>query len=71
MSQSEWTRPGRSTISHILALRCLIERVKSHNLKAIIMFVEFKKAFDSINREIMFRIRKIVVYITLLITQMI
>ena len=49
-------RPGRSTISHILALRHLIEGVKSHNLKAIIIFFDFKKAFDSINREMMLRI---------------
>ena len=32
-------RTGRSTTSHILALRRLIEGVKSHNLKAIIIFV--------------------------------
>ena len=30
----------------------------SNNLKAIIIFVDFKKAFDSINREIMLRILK-------------
>ena len=39
-------RSGRSTISHILALRRLIEGVKSHNLKATMIFVDFKKAFD-------------------------
>ena len=49
-------RPGRSTTLHILALRRLIEGVKSHNLKAIIICVDFKKAFDSINREIMISI---------------
>ena len=43
-------RTGRSTTSHILALSRLIEGVKSHNLKAIIIFVDFKKVFDSINR---------------------
>ena len=30
--------------------------MKSKNLSAIITFVDFKKAFDSINREIMFKI---------------
>ena len=49
-------RPGRSTISHILTLRRLIEGVKSHNLKTIIICVDFKKAFDSINRSIMLQI---------------
>ena len=43
-------RPKRSTTSHILALRRLIEGVKSHNRKAIILYVDFRKAFDSINR---------------------
>ena len=49
-------RTGRSTTSHILALRRLIEGVKSHNLKAIIIFVDFKKAFGSINRVTMLHI---------------
>ena len=49
-------RTGRSTTSHILALGRLIEGVKSHNLKAIIIFVDFKKAFDSINRVTMLHI---------------
>ena len=42
-------RPGRSTTSHILALRRLIEGVKSNNLKSTIIFVDFKKARDSIH----------------------
>ena len=49
-------RPGRSTTTHILALRRLIEGIKSHNLKAIITFVEFRKEFDSINISCMFKI---------------
>ena len=51
-------RPGRSTTAHILALRRLIEGVKSHNKKAIILFVDFRKAFDSIHREMMMKILK-------------
>ena len=43
-------RSGRSTMVHILALRRLIEGIKSHDLKAVIIFVDFKKAFDSIDR---------------------
>ena len=46
-------RPGRSTTSHILALRRVIEGVKSNNLKAIITFVDFQKAFDSVHRGMM------------------
>ena len=43
-------RPGKSTTIHILALRRLIEEVKKRNKKAIIIYVDFSKAFDSIHR---------------------
>jgi hypothetical protein len=49
-------RQGSSTTAHILALRRLIEGVRSHNLKVIIVFVDFKKAFDSIHRGKIFKI---------------
>ena len=49
-------RPGRSTTAHILALRRLIEEVKSKNKKASIIFVDFCKAFHSIQREKMLTI---------------
>ena len=51
-------RPGRSTTTHILALRRLIEEVKAHNKKAIILYVDFRKAFDSIHRGKMLKILK-------------
>ena len=43
-------RQERSTIGQILALRRLIEGVRARNLSAIITFIDFKKAFDSIHR---------------------
>ena len=43
-------RTKRSTTFHTLALRRIIEGVKSNNLKSIILFIDFKKAFDSIYR---------------------
>ena len=49
-------RPGKSTTTHILALRRLIEGVKSKNMNAIITYVDFRKAFDSIDRGRMFKI---------------
>ena len=49
-------RPGRSTTAHILALRRLIEGVKQRNLKAILVFIDFKKAFHSIHRGKMLKI---------------
>ena len=49
-------RPGRSSTTHILALRRLIEEVRSKSLKAVIVFTDFKKAFDSVHRVKMFKI---------------
>ena len=51
-------RSGRSTTTHILALRRLIEEVRSKYLKAVIVFIDFKKAFDSVHRVKMLKILK-------------
>ena len=37
-------------MAQILALRRLIEEVKRNNLTAVLCFIDFKKAFDSIHR---------------------
>ena len=49
-------RPGRSTIAQILALRRIIEEVKKCNLPAVMVFIDFCKAFDSICHQAMFAI---------------
>ena len=49
-------RPGRSTVQQILVLRRLLEGVKSRNLPAVLTFIDFKKAFDSIHRGKMLKI---------------
>ena len=49
-------RPGRSTITQVLALRRIIEGVKKYNLPSIMVFIDFSKAFDSINHQAMFKI---------------
>ena len=49
-------RSGRTTIGHILAIRRLIEGVKSNNLTAVLTFIDFKKAFDTIHRGKMLKI---------------
>lgn len=49
-------RRGRSTLPQILALRRIIEECKIGKRSAAIVFVDFSKAFDSINREAMFHI---------------
>ena len=45
-------------MGHILALRRLMEGIKSNNLPAIITFIDFRKAFDTIHRSKMLKILK-------------
>lgn len=49
-------RRGRSTLSQILTLRRIIEECKFCNLDVILIFIDFSKAFDSIDRTTMFEI---------------
>ena len=49
-------RPGRSTLSQIFVLRRIIEEMNRCNREAYLIFVDFRKAFDSIHRETMFEI---------------
>ena len=49
-------RQKRSTTSHILALRRMIEGIKDKNLPGVLLFVDFKKAFDSVHRDKLFKI---------------
>ena len=49
-------RSGRSTLSQILTLRRIIEECSLCNLDAVFIFIDFSKAFDSIDRSVMFEI---------------
>ena len=49
-------RPGRSTLRQILTLRRIIEKISFCNKTAALIFVDFSKAFDSVNRDTMFEI---------------
>ena len=49
-------RPGRSISSHLLALRRIIEKLRNYKKEAVITFIDFKKAFDSIDRSKMLKI---------------
>ena len=51
-------RKGRSTTSHILALCRLVEELKNHDMEAVLTFINFRKAFDSIDRGRMLQILK-------------
>ena len=49
-------RPLRSTSSQILARRRIIEELRNHQKEAAIIFIDFKKAFDSVDRNTLFQI---------------
>ena len=49
-------RQNRSTSGQILTVRCIIEGVKAKNLPAVLLFIHFSKAFDSIHRQNMRKI---------------
>ena len=49
-------RVGRTTVGHILALRRIIEGVITNNLPAVITFIDFRKAFDTVHRSKMLKI---------------
>ena len=43
-------RPNRGTVAQILALRRVIEEARTRQSNLIVVFVDFKKAFDSVAR---------------------
>ena len=49
-------RPGRSTSSHILGLRRILEGARARQLTAVLLFVDFRKAFDSLHRGLLMKI---------------
>ena len=53
MNQNDFIE-GRSRIGQILALRRIIEEVQINHMPAVLDFVDFRKAFDSVSRERLF-----------------
>ena len=51
-------REKRSTTEQILALRRIIEGIEDKNLSAVVTFIDFKKAFDTIHQGKMIKILK-------------
>ena len=49
-------RERRTTVQQVLALRRLMEGIKRKHLPAVITFIDFRKAFDSIHRGKLMRI---------------
>ena len=51
-------RPGRTIVAKVFALRRMIKEVSKNKLPAVLVYIDFKKAFDSINHQTMFNILK-------------
>ena len=49
-------RPGRSCAQQIHILRRVLEGFRDYQLPVVVTFIDFKKAFDSINRKVMFAV---------------
>ena len=49
-------RSERSTTSHILAFGRILEGAQAKNLSAVMLFIDFKKAFDSVYRGLLMKI---------------
>ena len=43
-------RAGRSTTEQLMALRCVIDTCRATNMTASLVFVDFRKAFDTLHR---------------------
>ena len=55
-NQQAGFRPGRSCIDHINTLRIIIEQSVEFNSPLYLLFIDFERAFDSLNRDVMWTI---------------
>ena len=49
-------RRNRSTIDHILCIRQILEKKWEYNEEVHQLFIDFKKAYDSVKREVLYKI---------------
>ena len=52
-------RPNRGCIGHIFTIRYIIEQIIEWQSKTILNFINFRKAFDSIDRDCLWKILKV------------
>ena len=48
-------RKGRSTVDHLCSLSSIIETRKLQNKATYVAFIDFKKAYDSVNRQLLWK----------------
>ena len=53
--EQAWFREGYSTIDHVFVLHIIIELYKSVHKRVYCAFVDYRKAFDSINRPLLWQ----------------
>ena len=56
MEQQAGFQPNRSTIDHIFTLNLVMEKIRDYNKSLYLCFIDIQKAYNSINREILWRI---------------
>ena len=49
-------RRKRSTIDHIFCIRQILEKKMENNEEVQQLFIDFKKAYDSVRREVLYKI---------------
>jgi len=47
---------NRSTTDHIFCIRQIIDKIKEQNEAVHQLFIDFKKAYDSVRREVLYNI---------------
>ena len=69
-------RRNRSTIGHIFCIRQILEKKREYNEEVHQLFINFKKAYDSFGREILYEIliefgipRKFVMLLKMILTE--
>ena len=49
-------RRNRSTIDHIFCIRQILEKIREYSEEVHQLFIDFKKAYDSVRREVLYKI---------------
>jgi hypothetical protein len=48
-------RKGRSCVNAIFTVWQIIEKMKEHNLPLFLLFIDYKKVYDNVNRDMLWK----------------